>query len=188
MCWIQSKCPFTGISCGDCYFVTKPLRSCQYKATEKFMCGSECAYMWVRWVRVSHIVSLLGLMKSPQFATCCAEHIVYTWKQLSLQQQIKSDDVLRVGRCDSSLRSDLFQNSFNIQVQACWNITGKDKAVQQKMWQERMRKKGGGIFFFLNNKKNWRFEIRFTAACTHVMSELKSPCFSERLILNALWD
>lgn len=56
------------------------------------------------------------------------------------------------------------------------------------MWKERMKKKGGG-FFFLN--KNWlflRFEVRFMAVCAYVMSELKPPCFSRRLILNALWE
>lgn len=39
MCWMQSKGSFTGISCGDCYFVTKPLRRCQYKVSQKFVCA-----------------------------------------------------------------------------------------------------------------------------------------------------
>lgn len=49
--------------------------------------------------------------------------------------------------------------------------------------------KGWRLFFFLN--KNWlflRFEVRFMAVCAYVMSELKPPCFSRRLILNALWE
>lgn len=49
--------------------------------------------------------------------------------------------------------------------------------------------KGWSFFFFLN--KNWlflRFEVRFMAVCAYVMSELKPPCFSRRLILNALWE
>lgn len=47
----------------------------------------------------------------------------------------------------------------------------------------------GWRLFFLN--KNWlflRFEVRFMAVCAYVMSELKPPCFSRRLILNALWE
>lgn len=37
---MKSKSPFSRISCGDCYFVTKPLRCCQYKVTQKFVCGT----------------------------------------------------------------------------------------------------------------------------------------------------
>lgn len=56
------------------------------------------------------------------------------------------------------------------------------------MWKERMKKKGG-VFFFLNkNGLFLRFEVRFMAVCAYVMSELKPPCFSRRLILNALWE
>lgn len=56
------------------------------------------------------------------------------------------------------------------------------------MWKERMRREGGGSFFFQTKKGFLRFEVRFTAVCAYVMSELKTPCFLGRLILNALWE
>lgn len=46
---------------------------------------------------------LSGPIKSPQFTTCSTVHIVYTGKQFMLQQAIKCDDVLHVGRSDSVL-------------------------------------------------------------------------------------
>lgn len=48
--------------------------------------------------------------------------------------------------------------------------------------------KGWRLFFFKQKLAFLRFEVRFMAVCAYVMSELKPPCFSRRLILNALWE
>ena len=53
--------------------------------------------------RTSHTGWLSGPIKPPQLTTCGTVRVVYTGKQISLQQAIKRDDVLRVGRSDSAL-------------------------------------------------------------------------------------
>lgn len=53
--------------------------------------------------RASHAGWLLGPIKPQQLTTCSTVRIVYTGKQILLQQAIKCDDVLRVGRSDSVL-------------------------------------------------------------------------------------
>lgn len=68
------------------------------------------------------------------------------------------------------------------------NITGTDKRVlsgrcERKELAQRVED------IFLNRKGVFlRFEVRFTAACAYVMSELKTPSFLGRLIQSALWD
>lgn len=118
---------------------------------------------WVGWV--FHTVSFPAPIKPWPLATCFTVNTVYTRKQILLKQAIRSDDVLRVGKNDSFHWGQIFfffySSSFfffgeiysasltsSFQVRACWNITGKDKPVQQKMWKERMRRKGGGSLLF----------------------------------------
>ncbi len=87
------KNSFMRISCGNCYFVTEPLRSCQRKVPQVRVCVCVCAWDG----RASHTAPIKPL----QLTTCSTVHIVYTWKQILLQHAIKCDDVLRVGRSDS---------------------------------------------------------------------------------------
>lgn len=43
----RPRSSFTGISCGNCYFVANPLRSCQCKVTQKCVCVCVQVGLWV---------------------------------------------------------------------------------------------------------------------------------------------
>lgn len=186
-CWTHSKGSFTGISCGNCYSVTKALRSCQYKVPRTFVCAQVCVSGWVGWEDIPHWLTL----RSHKAST--AYHMQHSPCSLHRKTDFTatSHQTWWCVACGEkwlcSLSSDFF---FSSQSEPAVTSQGKDKAVQQKSGRKEWRERVEGFFiiFFQTKKGFLRFEVRFTAACAHVMSELKTPCFSGRLILNALWE
>lgn len=87
-----------------------------------------------------------GPIKPLQITTSSTIHIVYTEKQILLQQAIKCDDVLRVGRSDYSLRSDFFyQHLFNTAFLLVSKIRLSRRRVEDV--EGKNEEKGWGPFF-----------------------------------------
>lgn len=97
-----------------------------------------------------------------------------------------------------SLRSDFYFSKF---IQHSLQVSSRSEPAVTSQGKIRLsgrrvedvegknEEKGWRLFFFFKQKKGFlRFEVRFMAVCAYVMSELKTPCFSGRLILNVLWE